>query len=1046
MSFYDQVQILSSKNNINLSGETAMQKCEFCGSELPNHAHFCGYCGRVIDNLAARAGDVTRPVDVGLLTRDAPTTPPFFSGSSYPLYGNIQGQEDAQNTIANRWTEPQRALIIEPVEEHRTLPPFLPFPVPGNGQVPAGGVPVVHGTPPAAGVPAVQGTPHAPVNPPAGQVAIQNQAASAPYNGPQAPSWARNEPPQPAQHVRGGQPVHHPHTSSITGYHLHHKPVKEHDSQPLHNPSKHHHTARIHTPRTHRVAKKLALNTPAKWVIVVITAIVVIVSGGIGFILATPPGLSLSGGSSVAVGGMLHVHGKGFIPGGSVTLTLDKGIPVSPVAQAQSDTGAGFAQKLDDVEFAHASGNATTISATGTFDVNVIAASSWLPGIHTIRATEQTGSRSANLKFTVLGTAAKLGVNPSVLDFGALELGRQAVMAVAVSNQSGQLLRWSADTGSTSWLKLQSSAGVIGVNGVQEFVYVTADTSHLKMGGYTANLQIHSNGGDARVVVNLQVVASSLKKAARLDVTPGSLNFGRVLVEQQVTQTLAIGNAGTMGLNWRADTGNTSWLSLNTKSGSVKAGTTPQTLQVMVDTAGLQPASYNATLTINSNGGSKQVPVTLVVLSRQAGVPAEKPPVLVGGPNSFSVPGDPKCNYDATSGWTCTAILGSYQNARSDLNWTASGRGVNGITFSPPSGTLTPGQIVQVSIFIPNTICPATADFTFTGQANTVDIPWQCAAPTLSTSKTSQNANTDCAFTNGWLCSIAVSIPQNAQGLLKWSASGGINGTTFSPSSGTLSPGQPIQVAVTIPNTSCPNSANWNFSGQGANSAVVQWRCGTPGLVVSPTSYSIPDNNCTYSADQGWTCMATLSLKSPGDQAASWSTFASVGGCCNVQFSPSKGTLTPGKPVQIAITISDTVCPVNLTLSFLLSGGNTVSVPWNCGAPTLSVSIASFSSTSCQSNTAGGWTCSEAVSEAGNAQGNLKWSASSDLSGVTFKPSSSSLAPGGSTTVSIIIPANDCTNGTFTFSGGAQPVNVSWSCSPPLTFSVSPTGFIKSID
>ncbi|HEX6482658.1 MAG TPA: hypothetical protein VF043_27765 [Ktedonobacteraceae bacterium] len=1021
-----------------------MQQCEFCGSELPNYAHFCGYCGRVNDNLTARAGNVTRASDVGILTQDAPTTPPFFSGSSYPLYGNIQGQEDAQTTLANRWTDAQNTLIIGPVEENRRLPPFLPFP--GNGQAPGGHVPLVHGTPPAARVPSVQGTPHAPVNPPAGQVAFQNQAASAPYNGAQAPSWVRNDPPQPAQHVKAGQPVHHPHTSPITGHHPHHKHVKEHDSQPLHDLSKHHHhTARTHTPRTHHGAKKLALNTPAKWVILVITAIVVIVSVGIGFVLATPPGLSLSGSSSVAVGSILHVHGRGFIPGGSVTFTLDKGIPVSPVVQSAAttraaqnlpNTGMGFAEKLDNAEFAHASGNATSIGATGTFDANIIAANNWLPGIHTIHATEQTGSRSADLKFTVLGVSAKLGVNPSSLDFGAVEMGGRAVMAVAVSNQGGQLLHWSADTGSTLWLKLQSSAGAIGVSGVQEFIYVGADTTHLKMGSYTAILQIHSNGGDAQVAVSMRVVAQSLKKLARLDVTPSSLNFGHLLVGQRVTQTVAIGNLGTMGLNWQADTGTTPWLSLNIKSGSVKAGTTPQTLQVMVDTGSLQPASYNATLTINSNGGSTRVPIMLVVLSKQPGSPAANPPVLTGGPNSFSVPGDPNCNYDVTSGWTCTAILGSYRSAQSDLRWTASGTGVNGITFNPANGTLTPGQIVPVSIFIPNTACPAAADFTFRGQANTVDIPWHCTAPTLSTSKSSMNANTDCAFTHGWTCNIAVSIPENAQGLLRWSASGGLKGTGFSPSGGILSPGQPVQVTITIPNTSCPNSANWSFSGQGqgANPVVVQWSCGTPSLVVSPTSYSIPDNNCTYSAGQGWTCMTMLSLKSPGDPSAGWSTFASVGGCCNVQFSPSSGTLTPGQPVQVAITVSDTVCPVNLTLGFLLTGGNTVSVPWSCGAPALSVSIASLSSTSCQpSRKDGGWICNEAVSEAGSAQGDLNWSASSDLSGVVFIPSKKGpLAPGGSTTVSINIPANDCMNGTFTFSGGAQPVNVSWSCQASL--------------
>jgi hypothetical protein len=79
----------------------------------------------------------------------------------------------------------------------------------------------------------------------------------------------------------------------------------------------------------------------------------------------------------------------------------------------------------------------------------------------------------------------------------------------------------------------------------------------------------------------------------------------------------------------------------------------------------------------------------------------------------------------------------------------------------------------------------------------------------------------------GWTCLVTLSLKQGAQRSLKWKASGGIDGTTFSPSEGTLSPGQETLVTISIPVIGgiCPADTSFVFSGSGATSATVLWHC-----------------------------------------------------------------------------------------------------------------------------------------------------------------------------------------------------------------------------
>lgn len=114
--------------------------------------------------------------------------------------------------------------------------------------------------------------------------------------------------------------------------------------------------------------------------------------------------------------------------------------------------------------------------------------------------------------------------------------------------------------------------------------------------------------------------------------------------------------------------------------------------------------------------------------------PALSSPVLVVKPSRFTTSTftTPGCTYASNSGWTCTATLKRGDTLNTNMNWSATSRGISGITFNPSSGTLPAGGSTTVQISVPTTACPASATFSFKGSANTVNVPWKCIAQVQS--------------------------------------------------------------------------------------------------------------------------------------------------------------------------------------------------------------------------------------------------------------------------------------------------------------------------
>jgi len=95
--------------------------------------------------------------------------------------------------------------------------------------------------------------------------------------------------------------------------------------------------------------------------------------------------------------------------------------------------------------------------------------------------------------------------------------------------------------------------------------------------------------------------------------SPQLLNFGTLKKGSKGTAQMVIANMNTNStMNWSADVGGATWLSLASSSGSIPPGQ-QQVVTVMADTSTLSLGNHSATLTINSNEGTTALPASVTV-------------------------------------------------------------------------------------------------------------------------------------------------------------------------------------------------------------------------------------------------------------------------------------------------------------------------------------------------------------------------------------------------------------------------------------------------
>ena len=687
-----------------------MHRCEFCGSMIPEYAQFCGQCGRVPSvamETRTMASDFHLP-DV----QNIDTSPKAC------VSGNFQPNSayNQQSFISNI---PTTSLNEEEEEEERRRRAALlgmGVPLIGSlaveGMPNAGNVPMVEGTPQMGGVPTVQGTPYLP----AGSME-QGLYSSPTVMAPQLPS---------------SMPV---------------SPFPD-TTWTLHNPHHPQHPQHPHPPNPKPHGCSLVFIIAA----IIIPVLIILSFFGLGLTLFAPS-LSLSGSTSVVQGGTFTLHGSHFIPGSSVTLTLDDTIPLYfssrsfPIQSSHKATTSMQILTLDTqlAQRLRFSDNAVSVGGDGTFAVTITANPDWSIGKHTIQASESPTHRSTSLDFTIYmagatPTPTTTGnvsptpspttrltptlpglscVKPASLSLGPVIQGSNQPITTSVTlcTSGTGTVNWTAtwDQNAAPWLHLDHTSGQISAPG-QAQVIVSALASNLAPGSYPVTLAFTSQPDNSTKSLRITFTVQGGCASGN----PNTLSYiGVANVSDPVAQTVAISNCGPAGAWSEATQTNKggNWLFTNPTTGTLNAGTSSNvSINASNLKAQLAAGTYTGNITFKIGTGTFTIHVTLTV------IPA---PTLSVTPTTIFA--NRQCIVDQIGNWLCSVLLTNNSKTLS-LNWSASTSGINGINLKPSRGTLPPGRSISVQITVPISDCPTKGILTFTGPANTANVEWYCIA------------------------------------------------------------------------------------------------------------------------------------------------------------------------------------------------------------------------------------------------------------------------------------------------------------------------------
>jgi IPT/TIG domain-containing protein/HYDIN/CFA65/VesB family protein len=297
-------------------------------------------------------------------------------------------------------------------------------------------------------------------------------------------------------------------------------------------------------------------------------------------------------------------------------------------------------------------------------------------------------------------------VSPTLLDFGKVEVGSQAILPVIVKTSNHSQLSWRIVSGNTQWLSITLRSETKESDNHREVIYdVAANTSKLQVGPYSETLSVRSDGGkEQRVDVKIQVIPPGPPQPPKLNVNPPMLDFGSQNMGNQKTLLLTVSNSGGSELSWTADKGKTSWLTLDVSGGKIPAGEPPQVIKVKVDTTNLA-GTYSSHINFTSNDGNAVVDVKLNVVSTPI---AGQGPVVssispTSGPETggttVTITGSGFTGATGVSFGSTAATIVSVDSDTQIMAISPGGRGIVDVTVTTPGGTSAPNAFDRFSYF-----------------------------------------------------------------------------------------------------------------------------------------------------------------------------------------------------------------------------------------------------------------------------------------------------------------------------------------------------------
>ncbi|WP_376796651.1 hypothetical protein [Thermogemmatispora sp.] len=496
------------------------------------------------------------------------------------------------------------------------------------------------------------------------------------------------------------------------------------------------------------------------------------------FTVWSPTLALLSGSSTVTPGSLLHLHGAHFLPGSTITLTLDQHIPlhfsssIAPQQQSQPGTVVAEAFNPSLLAWQALEGGSLQANGDGTFDITLTVDPGWPLGQHSIQAKETLTSRSASLTFTIVRaaspspaatnsptptveaspsstptatatetasatpggaassptTSAPAGelscVNPSAVTFGPLSSGYRApveqTVTLCASGRGAVGWRASWDSQQAPWLSLSATSGLLAAPG-EEQISLRANVGSLAAGRYSVEISFSDEAGNPAQLLEVTLLVVN----PCLNATPTSLSFTAVAATSDpAPQTLTIQSCSGQE-SWSAvlqvETKQV-WLQLSSNSGTLAAkGSTSIKVSVSSVQSGLSAGSYQGRIIVSSGQSQVTIAVTLTVQ------PA--PVLILEAPQSGSLQAGQDCKLSSSeTSWLCPVTIGAASQNTIALNWSSSSSGLTGISFAPASGTLAPGQTVSIQVTVPATACPSSALLLFNGPANSIQVTWSCSA------------------------------------------------------------------------------------------------------------------------------------------------------------------------------------------------------------------------------------------------------------------------------------------------------------------------------
>ena len=192
------------------------------------------------------------------------------------------------------------------------------------------------------------------------------------------------------------------------------------------------------------------------------------------------------------------------------------------------------------------------------------------------------------------------GTPVAVLEPATIELGPDdGEGSLRLANEGNAPLEWSLS--GPTWVELSAGSGTLPPS-EERTIEVSPKREALDAGTHEGELALDSNGGSATVALTVEVAAPPL-----LALSPGELDFD----SSRNSLALYIANDGDRELRWSAEA-SAGWLSLSLAEGSV-AGQDDQRISVSASRSGLAEGTHEATIRIESNGGTEEVRAVVVV-------------------------------------------------------------------------------------------------------------------------------------------------------------------------------------------------------------------------------------------------------------------------------------------------------------------------------------------------------------------------------------------------------------------------------------------------